>query len=325
MLLMGPSLRFGTLCDRFGSAPTIAGRRWLYVLALIVTATLHNGTCWSGAHAGRYRPVGSVLRPVLGVILRVAPRRSGPGGRHLLAGGSFRPVLHRAVGGGLQNQLGGWRPTMWALTGLALLIMLLSIGLNDSKERSRPPTGPAGDRQSAGSALSEAFWPTQLRLAGDRLLSSAASMSPSSAATCRLHLRQGNRPVAVRHYLSPAEWAAGRSAWSACSNRRFHPVERNGRPAQAQEPLVRCSTCCARWCSWASSWRRCRRLGADFAGALGFLWLGTVPLTTSLVGYIFGRPSHHAEWRRLLRPSGRQLSSAAGAADGCSTCRPITT
>jgi len=28
-----------------------------------------------------------------------------------------------------------------------------------------------------------------------------------------------------------------------------------------------------------------------FAAALGFLWLGTVPLTTSLVGYIFG-PVH---------------------------------
>jgi predicted MFS family arabinose efflux permease len=28
-----------------------------------------------------------------------------------------------------------------------------------------------------------------------------------------------------------------------------------------------------------------------FAGALGFLWLGTVPLTTSLVRYIFG-PVH---------------------------------
>ena len=28
-----------------------------------------------------------------------------------------------------------------------------------------------------------------------------------------------------------------------------------------------------------------------FAGSLGFLWLGTVPLTTSLVGYIFG-PVH---------------------------------
>jgi len=26
-----------------------------------------------------------------------------------------------------------------------------------------------------------------------------------------------------------------------------------------------------------------------FAGALGFLWLGTVPLTTSLVGVMFGR------------------------------------
>ncbi len=63
-----------------------------------------------------------------------------------------------------------------------------------------------------------------------------------------------------------------------------------------------------------------------FAAALGFLWLGTVPLTTSLVGYIFGPVHrHHAERHRLHRATRSAASSAAGAAAGCSTCRATTT
>ena len=52
----------------------------------------------------------------------------------------------------LQVHLGGWRPTIWALTGLAVLIMLLSIGLNDSREIAAANRA-GGDRQSAGSAV----------------------------------------------------------------------------------------------------------------------------------------------------------------------------
>src|SRR5437667_7452966 len=44
MLLMGAVAPFaGRLCDRFGSAPTIAGGGMLYVLGMIATATMHDG------------------------------------------------------------------------------------------------------------------------------------------------------------------------------------------------------------------------------------------------------------------------------------------
>lgn len=44
MLLMGAIAPFsGRLADRFGSAPTIAGGGVLYVLGMIVTATMHDG------------------------------------------------------------------------------------------------------------------------------------------------------------------------------------------------------------------------------------------------------------------------------------------
>ena len=44
MLLMGAVAPLsGRLCDRFGSAPTIAGGGALYVLGMIVTATMHDG------------------------------------------------------------------------------------------------------------------------------------------------------------------------------------------------------------------------------------------------------------------------------------------
>ena len=32
-----------------------------------------------------------------------------------------------------------------------------------------------------------------------------------------------------------------------------------GAPVTSARTFWRCSTCCARWCSWASWWRRCRR------------------------------------------------------------------
>ena len=44
MLLMGFFAPFsGRLCDRFGSARTIAGGGVVYVLGMVVTATMHSG------------------------------------------------------------------------------------------------------------------------------------------------------------------------------------------------------------------------------------------------------------------------------------------
>jgi predicted MFS family arabinose efflux permease len=95
--------------------------------------------------------------PVLGVILRVAP----PAKQALAvgicsAGGSFGQFFIVPLASVLQNHFGDWRPAMWALTGLALLMVLLSIGLNDSQQIAAAKKSTAGT-QSLREALVEAF------------------------------------------------------------------------------------------------------------------------------------------------------------------------
>ena len=159
MLLMGAVAPLsGRLCDRFGSAPTIAGGGVLYVLGMIVTATMHDGAMLI---------LGNVLvgvglsaasfGPVLGVILRVAPPAKAALAVGICsAGGSFGQFFIVPLAAVLQNYFGDWRPTMWALTVIAMLIILLSVGLNDSKQIAASRKA-SGGRQSAGAALSEAF------------------------------------------------------------------------------------------------------------------------------------------------------------------------
>src|SRR5882757_9789496 len=159
MLLMGAMAPFsGRLADRFGSAPTIAGGGLLYVVGMVVTATMHDGTMLIlGNILVGVGLSAATFGPVLGVILRVAP----PAKQALAvgicsAGGSFGQFFIVPMAAVLQRQFGDWRPTMWALTAIAVLIILLSVGLNDSKQIAASRKA-GGGRQSAGAALSEAF------------------------------------------------------------------------------------------------------------------------------------------------------------------------
>ena len=75
MLLMGFFAPFsGRLCDRFGSAITIAGGGVVYVAGMVVTALMHGpvmlilGNVLVGVGLSA-----ATFGPVLGVILRVAP------------------------------------------------------------------------------------------------------------------------------------------------------------------------------------------------------------------------------------------------------------
>jgi MFS family permease len=294
MLLMGAVAPLsGRLCDRFGSAPTIAGGGALYVLGMIVTATMHNGTMLvlGNALVGIGLSAAS-FGPVLGVILRVAPPAKAALAVGICsAGGSFGQFFIVPLAAVLQNQLGGWRPTMWALTGLAVLIMLLSIGLNDSREIAAAKRA-GGDRQSAGSALSEAF--------GQR----SYILLVIGYFVCGFHVAfvGGHLPAYISDKgiglslfgitLSPAElggWSigmvglfniAGSILWSAMGAR--HKRKNLLSLLYLLRSLVFLGFVLAPL-SAASV--------LIFAGALGFLWLGTVPLTTSLVGFIFG-PVH---------------------------------
>jgi MFS family permease len=294
MLLMGAAGPLaGQLCDKFGSARTIAGGGLLYVLGMIATATMHDGFMLV---------VGNLLvgiglsaasfGPVLSVILRVAPPAKAALAVGICsAGGSFGQFFIVPLAAVLQNYFGDWRPTMWALTGVAVLIIFLAAGLNDSQQIAANRKA-GGGQQTTGAALSEAFAQRSYIL-----LLVGYFVCGFHVAFVGAHLPAyiSDKGIGLSLFgvnLSPAElggWAigmvglfniAGAILWSSMGGKYkrknlltllyllrslvflgFVLV-----PLSAASVLV-------------------------FAAALGFLWLGTVPLTTSLVGYIFG-PVH---------------------------------
>jgi MFS family permease len=137
LLLMGAMAPLsGRLADRFGSALTISGGAAVYVAGMTVTCTMHNevmlvvgsALCGLGLSAASFAPV-------LGVILRVAPpEKQALAVGICSAGGSFGQFFIVPLGSLLQHWYGDWRPAMWTLTGLAVVMMFLPIGLNDSKQ-----------------------------------------------------------------------------------------------------------------------------------------------------------------------------------------------
>ena len=294
MLLMGVFAPFsGRLCDRFGSARTIAGGGALYVLGMVVTATMHSpymlilGNVLVGIGLSA-----ATFGPVLGVVLRIAPPAKAALAVGICsAGGSFGQFFIVPLASVLQGYFGDWRPTMWALTGLAVVMMLLPIGLNDSAQIAAAKKAQGG-RQTSREALSEAF--------GQR----SYLLLVIGYFVCGFHVAfvGGHLPAYVSdkgiglslfgYSLSPAElggWSigmvglfniAGSIIWSTMGARYqrknllalLYLLRSFVFLAFVLVPLSAASV-------------------LAFAGALGFLWLGTVPLTTALVGHLFG-PVH---------------------------------
>ena len=294
MLLMGAIAPFsGRLCDRFGSAPTIAGGGAVYLLGLIVTATMHDGfmLILGNVLVGIGLSAAS-FGPVLGVILRVAPpEKQALAVGICSAGSSFGQFFIVPVAGILQNYFGDWRPVMWVLTFICMSMLVLPYWLNDSKEIAAARKTSSG-KQTAGQALSEAF------------AQRSYILLVVGYFVCGFHVAflGGHLPAYISdkgvglslfgHHLSPAElgaWAiglvglfnmAGAIIWSSlgasfkrknlltvlCLLRSLTFLIFILVPVSATSILL-------------------------FSASLGFLWLGTVPLTTALVGYIFG-PVH---------------------------------
>lgn len=294
MLLMGAFAPFsGRLADRFGSAPTIAGGGLIYVLGMVVTSAMHDGflLVLGNALVGIGLSA-ATFGPVLGVILRVAP----PAKQALAvgicsAGGSFGQFFIVPLASVLQNHFGDWRPAMWALTGLAVLMVLLSIGLNDSQQIAAAKKSTAG-AQSLREALVEAFGQKSYVL-----LMVGYFVCGFHVAFVGGHLPAyiSDKGVGLSLFgfrLSPAElggWSIGMVGlfnivgsilWSALGGR----FQRKNLLAVLY--LLRSVVFLAFVLAPLSAVSV-----LAFAGALGFLWLGTVPLTTSLVGYMFG-PVH---------------------------------
>ena len=294
MLLMGAVAPFaGRLADRFGSAWTIAGGGVVYVLGMVVTAVMHDGfmLILGNILVGIGLSAAS-FGPVLGVVLRVAP----PAKQALAvgicsAGGSFGQFFIVPLAAVLQNYFGDWRPTMWELTAIAVVMIFLAVGLNDSREIAANRRASGGS-QSVGAALSEAFSQRSYVLLVIGYF------------VCGFHVAfvGGHLPAYISDKgiglslfgieLSPAElggWAigmfglfniAGAIIWSAMG---AHHKRKN---LLARLYLLRSLVFLGFVVAPLSA-----ASVLIFAAALGFLWLGTVPLTTALVGFIFG-PVH---------------------------------
>jgi MFS family permease len=294
MLLMGAVAPLsGRLADRFGSAWTIAGGGVVYVLGMVVTAIMHDGfmLILGNILVGIGLSAAS-FGPVLGVILRVAP----PAKQALAvgicsAGGSFGQFFIVPLAAVLQNWFGDWRPTMWALTAIAVVMIFLAVGLNDSREIAANRKAGGGS-QSVGEALSEAF--------GQK----SYVLLVIGYFVCGFHVAfvGGHLPAYISDKgiglslfgieLSPAElggWAigmvglfniAGAIIWSALG------AQHKRKNLLALLYLLRSLVFLGFILAPLSA-----ASVLIFAAALGFLWLGTVPLTTALVGFIFG-PVH---------------------------------
>ena len=317
MLLMGAMAPFsGRLADRFGSAPTIAGGGVLYVLGMVVTATMHDGTMLIlGNVLVGIGLSAATFGPVLGVILRVAPpEKQALAVGICSAGGSFGQFFIVPLAAVLQSYFGDWRPTMWALTALAFLIVVLPLGMNDRKEIAAANKAAGAGKQTTREALGEAFSQRSYVLL------------VTGYFVCGFHVAfvGGHLPAYVSDKgiglslfginLTPTElggWAigmvglfniAGAILWSTMGGRH-----------KRKNLLSLLYTAALAGVSPASSWHRSRPPSVlIFAAALGFLWLGTVPLTNSLVGYMFGCRTHLTMLLNGFVFMGHQLGSFLG-------------
>jgi MFS family permease len=159
MLLMGAFSPFvGNLADRFGTARTVAAGGMLYVAGMLMIALATEGVMLT---------VGNVLSGVglaaagFGPIFGAIARQTPPAQRSVAlgvatAGGSFGQFAIVPIASILQNRFDNWHMTMFVLTALSALMVVLSFGLREDRRASSVPPGMAGT-QTARDALEEAF------------------------------------------------------------------------------------------------------------------------------------------------------------------------
>ena len=311
MLLMGVCSPFvGNLADRFGTAGTVAAGGSLYVAGMCVIA---------GSSTGLTLTIGNVLSGIgmaaagFGPIFGALSRQTPPEKRSLAlgvatAGGSIGQFAIVPFASLLQHRLGDWHVTMAILAVISIAMLPLALGLRDPK---RPAARGAVLPQASAEALREAFATPAFWL-----LTVGFFVCGFHVTFIGLHLPAYISDKAIGMSLFGASisalelggWAigfvglfnlAGSLIWGWLGNR--HPKKDMLALLYARRaaafvmflvlPLSAASVLL-------------------FAAALGFLWLGTVPLTSGLVGYVFGATHLSMLWGVVF--FGHQLGSFLG-------------
>jgi MFS family permease len=292
VLLMGALSPFvGNLADRFGTARTVAAGGVLYVIGMLMIAVATGGVLLTlGSMVSGVGMAAAGFGPIFGAIGRQTP----PAKRSLAlgvvtAGGSFGQFAVVPFASILQQRLGDWHATMLILTVVSILMIPLALGLRE--DRSTKP-GAAVLPQGAGDALQEAF-----RTQGFLLLTVGFFVCGFHVSFIGLHLPSyiSDNAIGMSFFGRPISaielggWAiglvglfniAGSLLWGWLGGR--HSRKDMLALLYALRALVFVVFLLLPL-SWVSV--------LLFAASLGFLWLGTVPLTSGLVGYMFG-PVH---------------------------------
>jgi MFS family permease len=296
MLLMGAFSPFaGNLADRFGTARTVAAGGVLYVVGMFMIAfategvmlTSGNVLCGIGMAAAGFGPIfGSVSR-------QTPPAKRSLALGVATAGGSFGQFAVVPFASLMQSRLDNWHTTMLILGVMSVLMVPLALGLREP--RALKPG--AAILQGTSDALQEAF-----RTQGFWLLTIGFFVCGFHVTFIGLHLPAYisdnavgmsflGRPVSA---LEVGGWAigfvglfniAGSFIWGWLGTR--YPKKDMLALLYALRSLA-----FAMFLALPLSWLSVLL----FAASLGFLWLGTVPLTSGLVGYMFGTTHMSMLW-----------------------------
>jgi MFS family permease len=298
MLLMGAFSPFlGNLADRFGAARTVACGGVLYAIGMFTIAsasagvmlTFGNVLCGIGMAAAGFGPIFGAL------IRRTPPKKRSVALGVATAGGSIGQFAIVPFASLLQHRLDNWHMTMFILALASMAMVPLAFGLREP--RAPAPRSGMAVLQGSKDALQEAF-----RTQGFWLLTVGFFVCGFHVTFIGLHLPSyiSDKAVGMSFFgtpVSPLElggWAiglvglfnlAGSLIWGWLGSR--HPKKDMLALLYALRALAFVMFL-ALPLSWVSV--------LLFSAALGFLWLGTVPLTSGLVGYMFGSTHMSMLW-----------------------------
>ncbi|HEV7289867.1 MFS transporter [Sphingomonas sp.] len=279
-LLFGLAQPFvGALADRHGAGRVVAGGTLLYAAGLIAASFAGSAI---GLHLSFGLMVGMALSAttfvvVLGAVGRVVtPERRSMAFGIVTAGGSLGQFLVVPAGQLLIGEL-GWRMALVALAGLIAVMLALAVGVSGKPQAAGAQAG--GEGQTLRQALGEAaghrgFW---LLNAGFFVcgfhVAFIATHFPAYLTDKGLGLAIGANALALvglfnifGSYLFGVwggKWSKKGLLAALYAARGVVMIAFLAAPLTPMSALL-------------------------FAAAMGFLWLGTVPLTSGLVGQIFG-------------------------------------
>jgi MFS family permease len=298
LLLMGACSPFaGNLADRFGTARTVGAGGALYVAGMLMIATATEGVMLTVGNAlAGIGMAAAGFGPILGAIGRQTPvewRSSALG--IATAGGSFGQFAIVPFASILQNSLDNWHSTMFVLAAVSVAMVPLAFGLRE--DRAAPAKAGALQSQSSKDALQEAF-----RTQGFWLLTIGFFVCGFHVTFIGLHLPSyvSDNSVGLSFFGRPISaielggWAIGLVGlfniigtllWGWLGG---HHLRKDMLALLYALRALAFVLFLAVPLSWISV--------LVFSGSLGFLWLGTVPLTSGLVAYMFGTTHMSMLW-----------------------------